>query len=68
MGEASNRHNTKQDKHAAACRRSGKMAVLTLCGMCDKPVVGVVVGKRGRYAVECKRCGYSAMSRFEQRA
>jgi len=40
------------------------MAVLTRCGVCDQAVVGVIIGKKGRYAIECKNCGYSASSHF----
>src|SRR4051812_26241851 len=55
-----NRHN-KQDKYSGSCRRVGKMAVLTRCGACDRPVVGIVVrGQTNKYSIECKGCGYSA--------
>jgi hypothetical protein len=33
--------------------------------MCDRPVVGVIIGKKGCYGIECKGCGYSATSYFE---
>jgi hypothetical protein len=60
-------HDSRQDQHAAACRLVGKMAVLTLCGCCNRPVVGVVMhGKPGRYSIECKACGYSATSSYAQ--
>jgi hypothetical protein len=62
---ATNRKDTRQDKYATSCRRSGKMAVLTRCGMCDRPVIGVIIGKRGCYCIECKGCGYSATSYFD---
>jgi transcription elongation factor Elf1 len=61
---ASKRDGTKQDKHAGLCRRVGKMGVLTRCGACNQPVVGVVLGRRTRYCIECKNCGYSASSHF----
>jgi hypothetical protein len=64
MGATNRPHDNRQDKLAALCRRSGKMAVLTRCGYCERPVVGVLMGKRGRYCMECKDCGYSATSRF----
>jgi hypothetical protein len=41
------------------------MAVLTFCGSCDQPVVGVVIGRRAKYSIECKNCGYSASSHFK---
>lgn len=62
---ATNRNENKQDKYAASCRRSGKMAVLTRCGACDRSVIGVIMPESpGRYCMECKGCGYSATSRF----
>ncbi len=63
---ASKRHDVnKQDKHAVLCRRSGKMAVLTQCGACDRSVIGVIVRDQpGKYCIECKCCGYSATSHF----
>lgn len=61
---AKNRKNSKQHKYAASCRRVGKMGVLTRCGSCDRPAVGVIVQKRGRYSLECKACGFSANSYF----
>ena len=64
MGATNRPHDTRQDKHAAVCRRSGKMAVLTRCGCCDRPVIGVIIGENGRYCMECKACGYSATSHF----
>lgn len=64
MGAKNRRHDTRQDKHAAACRRIGKMAVLTQCGACNRPVVGVTMSQQGRYCMECKNCGYSATSHF----
>lgn len=63
---ASNRHNKQQAKHAASCRRVGRMALLTRCGACGKPVVGVVMQNRDRYCIECKNCGYSATSAYQQ--
>jgi hypothetical protein len=64
---AANRRNTQQDKHARSCQRSGKMAVVTRCGCCDRPVVGVIVRERpGQYCIECKGCGYSATSHYDQ--
>lgn len=65
---ATNRRDNPQHKHADKCRLVGKMAVLTLCGECDKPVVGVVVGRRQRYCMECKSCGFSASSHFTLQA
>jgi hypothetical protein len=60
-----NRRNCKQDKFARACRRSGKMAVLTRCGACGRSVVGVIMREQtGKYCIECKGCGYSATSHF----
>jgi transcription elongation factor Elf1 len=60
--------DARQDNHASACRRRGKMAVLTLCGRCNRPVVGVVMRPRSnQYCIECKSCGYSAISRYERR-
>ncbi len=57
----------RQDNHAAVCRRSGRMAVLTRCGCCNRPVVGVTIPRgRGRYSVECKNCGYSATSHYHR--
>ena len=61
---AKNRKNSKQHQYAALCRRVGKMAVLTRCGGCDRPVVGVIVQKSERYSMECKSCGFSAISYF----
>ncbi len=62
---ATNRHDSKQAKYAAACRRSGKMAVITRCGVCDRSVIGVIVReRRGEYCIECKGCGFSATSHF----
>ena len=40
------------------------MALLTRCGTCDQAVVGVIIGQTGRYSIECKQCGYSAVSRY----
>ena len=61
-----NRHDGKQDKYAESCHRSGKMGVLTRCGACNRPVVGVVVREQpGKYCIECKTCGYSAMSHYK---
>lgn len=62
---ASNPRNSAQDKLSGSCRRIGKMAVLTKCGVCDRSVVGVTVGKGGRYCIECKSCGYSATSHYK---
>ena len=60
-----NRDNSKQDKHSASCRRSGKMAVLTRCGACGRSVVGVIMCEMpSQYCIECKCCGYSATSHF----
>jgi hypothetical protein len=64
--DARKRHNNQQAKHADSCRRSGRMAIVTLCGACDKPVVGVVLQKQNRYAIECKSCGYSAIAQYRQ--
>jgi hypothetical protein len=64
MGARNRPHDTRQDQHAASCRRIGKMAVLTLCGACKQPVVGVIMRKLGLYCIECKTCGYSAVSHF----
>lgn len=61
---ARNHKNSKQHKYAASCRRVGKMALLTRCGGCDRPVVGVVLQKSANYSMECKACGFSAVSRF----
>jgi DNA-directed RNA polymerase subunit RPC12/RpoP len=63
---ATNRHNNQQAKHLESCRRSGKMAMLTLCGACDEAVVGVIMQKQNRYAIECKYCGYSAVAPYQQ--
>jgi hypothetical protein len=61
------KNHTRQDKYATSSRRSGKMAVLTRCGACDRSVVGVIMREQpGRYCMECKGCGYSATSRFSE--
>lgn len=55
----------RQDNYVNSCRRSGRMAVMTCCGSCQRPVVGVTIrGGHGRYSIECKHCGYSATSHF----
>lgn len=57
----------RQDNYANSCRRSGRMAVVTCCGSCQQPVVGVTIRSgRGRYSMECKHCGYSATSHFHE--
>jgi len=62
---AKNREESQQDKFAAACRRLGKMAVATQCAACEQPVIGVIVPEcPGQYSIECKRCGFSAVSVF----
>jgi hypothetical protein len=59
------RHESQQDKFAASARRSGKMAVVTRCGVCDRSVVGVIMRDNpGQYCIECKGCGFSATSHF----
>jgi hypothetical protein len=59
--EASNR----QEKYATSCRRIGKMAVITRCGACHRPIIGVIVREHpGHYCIECKDCGFSARSHF----
>ena len=64
---ATNRNETRQDKHATSCRRSGKMAVLTRCGECRRSVVGVIIREEpGQYCIECKGCGFSATSHFRE--
>lgn len=46
--------------------RIRKMAVLTECGRCRQPVVGVTVREMpGWCSVECKSCGNSATVRFQ---
>ena len=65
MGTSKRHDVNKQDKHANSCFRVGRMAVLTFCGSCDQPVVGVVIGRRARYCIECKNCVYSASSHFK---
>ena len=67
MGDAKS-HDIKQDQHSTSCRRSGKMAVLTLCGSCNQPVVGVIMRTPRLYCIECKTCGYSAISHFRDDA
>ncbi len=60
-------HDHRQHNHASSCRRKGKMAVLTFCGCCNRPVVGVILrGKPGRYTIECKGCGFSATSHYKE--
>ena len=55
----------RQDAFSSACHRIGRMAILSRCGCCKRPVVGVVMPKGpGRYSIECKNCGYSATSHF----
>jgi hypothetical protein len=61
---AKNRKNSKQHKYADSCRIVGKMALLTQCGGCDRPVVGVVLQNSANYSMECKACGFSAVSHF----
>jgi len=64
MMGAGNRKNSKQHKNAASCRRVGRMGVLTRCAGCDRPVLGVIVQQSERYSMECKACGFSAISYF----
>ena len=63
--DSKKRRSNLQVKHAGSCRRSGKMAMLTLCGACNEPVVGVIMQKKDRYAIECKCCGYSAVAAYQ---
>jgi transcription elongation factor Elf1 len=62
--DSKNRRSNLQAKHIESCRRSGRMAIMTLCGACNETVVGVVLQKKNRYSIECKNCGYSAIAEY----
>jgi hypothetical protein len=59
-------NNSPLNRDSSSKPRIGRMAVLTACGCCAQPVVGVTIRELpGWCSVECKSCGHSSSLRYD---
>ena len=55
-----------QDFRSEHCFRIGETSVWSICFWCGSPHIGVTVrDQKGKYSMECKCCGYSAVADYE---